>query len=594
MKVKKYNKTTEDFDKSKIIKSIKLAAEATKTQTVPEFMINRIADSIENQFNEQHLKSVTAKEISDLVENKLMKTAYKDVAKSYITYHYEREKEHVYNSDLIKAFKKKLNATSVENSNANLDERSFSGRMNEAARVLYKDDALRTMSKIYKDNHNNNEIYTHDLDSYSSGQHNCFESSTEFITSNGIRQFKQFIDGEPVVVLAGDGEWREAIVRNYSKQRSVQTVELEYHDTKKGLDTVNIKCTKDHRWYLIDGTVTTDLKVGDKLAQLPKIKNFNNIEIKTKEDAEMWCLGFILGDGCDNYEYTNILLCNDKIKYVDMFEKAYYQKANINAGENRIGYFKRLPVNKQTFLTNKMWKMLDMHQKQLLFDGYIHADGNYSHNEYPSSCFTADERILEFVKDLSCLCGYHIRRITEIIHDTNFKKDARLWEIDFIVNQNHTGYWIVKSITPGTHNNSSVWCVEEPVTHSFILSGGILTGNCLSIPFDNMFEQGVNIKQTDIRQPKSIATAFQLIAVYMQVQSLQQFGGVAATHLDWSLVPSLRYSFYKHFKDGLRYLLTEEDYDEIMGENYPIAALTDSTTNTETTINESTNSKETL
>lgn len=594
MKVKKYNKKIEEFDKSKIIKSIYLASQASKYQNIPSFMAVRIADNIEAELIKKGTKIVEASELSDMVENKLMQSSYKDVAKRYITYHYEREKDHVYNSKLLKQFEKKLNGTNIENSNANCDERSFSGRMNEAARVLLKDNALNTMSKKFKDNHNNNEVYTHDLDSYSSGQHNCFESSTEFITSNGIRQFKQFTDGEPVVVLAGDGEWREAIVRNYSKQRRVQTVELEYHATKKGLDTVNIKCTKDHRWYLIDGTVTTDLKVGDKLAQLPKIKNFNNIEIKTKEDAEMWCLGFILGDGYDHYEYTNILLCNDKIKYADIFEKAYYQKANINAGENRIGYFKRLPVNKQTFLTNKMWKMLDMHQKQLLFDGYIHADGNYNQNEYPSSCSTADERILEFVKDLSCLCGYHIRRITEITHDTNFKKNARLWGIDFIVNQNHTGYWIVKSITPGTHNNSSVWCVEEPVTHSFVLSGGILTGNCLSIPFDNMFETGVHIKQTDIRPPKSISTAMQQIAVYMQVQSLQQFGGVAATHIDWTMVPSVRWSFYKHFIDGLKYILAEEDYDRIMAEYETDAAAFNSTTNTETETKESEDSNKTI
>lgn len=594
MKVKKYNKKIEEFDKSKIIKSIYLASQASKYQNIPSFMAVRIADNIEAELIKKGTKIVEASELSDMVENKLMQSSYKDVAKRYITYHYEREKDHVYNSKLLKQFEKKLNGTNIENSNANCDERSFSGRMNEAARVLLKDNALNTMSKKFKDNHNNNEVYTHDLDSYSSGQHNCFESSTEFITSNGIRQFKQFTDGEPVVVLAGDGEWREAIVRNYSKQRRVQTVELEYHATKKGLDTVNIKCTKDHRWYLIDGTVTTDLKVGDKLAQLPKIKNFNNIEIKTKEDAEMWCLGFILGDGYDHHEYTNILLCNDKIKYADIFEKAYYQKANINAGENRIGYFKRLTVNKQTFLTNKMWKMLDMHQKQLLFDGYIHADGNYNQNEYPSSCSTADERILEFVKDLSCLCGYHIRRITEITHDTNFKKNARLWGIDFIVNQNHTGYWIVKSITPGTHNNSSVWCVEEPVTHSFVLSGGILTGNCLSIPFDNMFETGVHIKQTDIRPPKSISTAMQQIAVYMQVQSLQQFGGVAATHIDWTMVPSVRWSFYKHFIDGLKYILTEEDYDRIMAEYETDAAAFNSTTNTETETKESEDSNKTI
>ena len=69
-----------------------------------------------------------------------------------------------------------------------------------------------------------------------------------------------------------------------------------------------------------------------------------------------------------------------------------------------------------------------------------------------------------------------------------------------------------------------------------------------------MFKYGVAIKQTDIRSPKSISTGFQLIAVYMQVQSLQQFGGVSATHLDWTLVPYLRITFFKHLRDGHKYI----------------------------------------
>lgn len=552
MRVKKYNKKYQEFDKIKIENSIKLAAEAVK-EDIPDFMVKRLAQYIEDDLIKLGTKTVTAEELSTRVENKLMQSSYKNTAWSYITYHYDRQKEHVYNSDLIKAFKKKLSGVNIENSNANCDERSFSGRMNEAARVLLKDDALyNKMSKTARNNHLNNEIYTHDQDSYSSGMHNCFDSKTEIITDAGIREFRNFKDGEIIKVLAGDGEWREATVHCYG-HRKVQEVELEYHGSKKDMDIVTINCTKDHRWYLKDGSVTTSLQVGDKLIQLPKMKDFDSINIDTKEDAEMWCLGFIIGDGCDHYDYTQVLLCDNKTKYKDIFEKACFIQGK-NATENRILYFKNLPVSKQQFLTNKLWKLLSPRQKQLLFDGYIHADGHTGGKSYIVGCSTADERVLEFIKDLSCLCGYHIRRITNIIHDTNYKKNAHIYGIDFIVQQNHTGYWMVKSITPGKHSNSSVWCVEEPVTHSFTLSGGIVTGNCLSIPFDPMFKYGVAIKQTDIRSPKSISTGFQLIAVYMQVQSLQQFGGVSATHLDWTLVPYLRITFFKHLRDGHKYI----------------------------------------
>lgn len=78
--------------------------------------------------------------------------------------------------------------------------------------------------------------------------------------------------------------------------------------------------------------------------------------------------------------------------------------------------------------------------------------------------------------------------------------------------------------------------------------------NCLSTPFDDLLANGFNTRQTDIRPASSVNTAFQLVAVIFQLQSLQQFGGVSATHLDWTMVPYVRKSFWKHFKDGMTYI----------------------------------------
>ena len=78
--------------------------------------------------------------------------------------------------------------------------------------------------------------------------------------------------------------------------------------------------------------------------------------------------------------------------------------------------------------------------------------------------------------------------------------------------------------------------------------------NCLSIPFDKLLRDGFDTRQVDIRPAGSIDTAMQLVAVIFQLQSLQQFGGVAATHLDWTMVPYVRLSFYKHYRDGLEYI----------------------------------------
>ena len=86
--------------------------------------------------------------------------------------------------------------------------------------------------------------------------------------------------------------------------------------------------------------------------------------------------------------------------------------------------------------------------------------------------------------------------------------------------------------------------------------------NCLSIPFDKLLANGFNTRQVDIRPANSVDTAFQLLAVIFQLQSLQQFGGVSATHLDWTMVPYVRKSFHKHWIDGMEYIEDSPNYRE--------------------------------
>ena len=88
--------------------------------------------------------------------------------------------------------------------------------------------------------------------------------------------------------------------------------------------------------------------------------------------------------------------------------------------------------------------------------------------------------------------------------------------------------------------------------------------NCLTIPFDKLLAEGFNTRQTDVRPANSVNTAFQLVAVIFQLQSLQQFGGVSASHIDWTMVPYVRKSFFKHWKDGRKFLLHDENADNLV------------------------------
>lgn len=131
-------------------------------------------------------KSMTVEEIQDIVENKLMASSRKDVAKAYILYRQERTNERERNSQFFKNARTKATAKDVQNQNANVDEKSFGGRKGEADSELMKKLAFEIMSDKARENHINNRIYTHDLDSYYIGMHNCLTIPLDDLLKNGF------------------------------------------------------------------------------------------------------------------------------------------------------------------------------------------------------------------------------------------------------------------------------------------------------------------------------------------------------------------------------------------------------------------------
>lgn len=85
--------------------------------------------------------------------------------------------------------------------------------------------------------------------------------------------------------------------------------------------------------------------------------------------------------------------------------------------------------------------------------------------------------------------------------------------------------------------------------------------NCLTLPLDDLLANGAKVGQIDIRSAKSISTAMQLTAVYFQVQSLEQFGGISCGHYDWTMIPYVRKSFFKHYV--LNYIKDSDNFDTL-------------------------------
>ena len=134
---------------------------------------------------------------------------------------------------------------------------------------------------------------------------------------------------------------------------------------------------------------------------------------------------------------------------------------------------------------------------------------------------------------------------------------GRKGETDSEVMKEYALNYLMSDLARENHLNNTIY------THD-LDAYAVGMHNCLTIPFDDLLAKGFNVRQTDVRPANSINTAMQLVAVIFQLQSLQQFGGVSASHLDWTMVPFVRKSFYKHYCDGVKYI-SQKDYFWIPG-----------------------------
>ena len=166
--------------------------------------ITRANDSIEekDRINEQQILDITktvwyrcgndaeisVEEIQDLVESELVKRGYYVLGKAYIKYRYIREMARNRYSELMDAIEEKLTARNVQNQNANVDERSFGGRIGEMTSMVMRQYALDyCMSEKAKRNHIGNRVYIHDLDQYAVGSHNCLSIPFDDLLANGFK-----------------------------------------------------------------------------------------------------------------------------------------------------------------------------------------------------------------------------------------------------------------------------------------------------------------------------------------------------------------------------------------------------------------------
>ena len=185
MKIIKRDGRKVDFDRNKIIKAVLAAFNEVDGEITPE--AKRKATVITNHIESLNKKSMNVEGIQDIIETMLMDGKRKDVARAFVIYRNDRTRVREQNTNLMKSIKEKLTASNVQNQNANIDEKSFGGRVGEASDTVLKQYALdNCMSEMSRNNHLNNEIYIHDLNSYAVGMHNCLSIPFDKLLANGF------------------------------------------------------------------------------------------------------------------------------------------------------------------------------------------------------------------------------------------------------------------------------------------------------------------------------------------------------------------------------------------------------------------------
>ena len=367
---------------------------------------------------------------------------------------------------------------------------------------------------------------------------NCFEFSTEILTSNGIKQIGE-LSGKSVTLMTEYGKWVESKVEAFGQQEIVKLTLQRGPNIFKEILT-----TKNHRWFRharrhgderkLNGKVesfTSELESGDYL-----VSTFGQ-SIKSISDVSRFGIihGLVFGDGSVCNNVGQLTLCGDKNKELLKYfpdNKLYYLGNEHICVANLPKYFKAKPA-------------LDMDKSYLYgwLAGYFAADGHITKDGNIKISSSSREN-LEFVRDVCTKLGIaYCPIISQLRIGIGETEESELFSIglhgdflteDFFLLSHHKNRFINKNYeeiykwkvvsVEYTGRVETVYCAIVPDTHSFVIEGNILTGNCWAVAmrepnaFLFLFENlmlgggvGYSIRREDVHELPKIKKGVKVI-----------------------------------------------------------------------------------
>jgi len=314
--------------------------------------------------------------------------------------------------------------------------------------------------------------------------YNCFGKETEFISSNGVVKFSDCYDGETLEVPTHTGEWKPATVRNYGKQKLNTLV------FKRGRSEKRVRATKDHTWILKDGSRTTSIKIGDCLGFTPILApEYCDMSI---DEKIMWAYGFVYGDGTciknnkGEYHHSMVRLCGSKVKFLERFEELGFKNSTPKS------FGADVMVYTGTYLKTKPeFGEVSIEMLRAFIRGYLDADGALQSDTETASQFksvqTSHNTDIEWLRSALEMSGFFINGVDDYtgqVTNLAIRKETKRFRGYTHVGVSPASGWYLREIIEDEEDD--VWCLEVEDNHSFILSGGLLTGNCSYAAIDHI------------------------------------------------------------------------------------------------------------
>lgn len=297
--------------------------------------------------------------------------------------------------------------------------------------------------------------------------YNCFAGNETFLTPFGPKRFDECV-GQNHVVRCEDGKWRPAEVKSFGKQKLQKVVLSHIQPGKCGNERVSYVVTPNHRWIKTDGSHTTKLNVGDRLA-------YSDIHVEPNPEAIKH--GVVFGDGTitkqNGVEYCQIRLCGEKSSLLDtVFSGEKYSNPPSYEGDPVVylgkerAYFKNVPEE----------KLVEPAYVSGFIKGLNLADGHKDSGENILHISTQSQELVSWLRKYASLAGYRVTSHRTDSRKTNFGERGSDLHIINLSRADKSGFR-VESVHPldGTHE---VFCVVEPETQTFTLGDGQITGNC--------------------------------------------------------------------------------------------------------------------